>query len=101
MSSVVTAELLYGAHLSSRTAENLRLIARFVAPLPSFYFDDACAEHYARIRVELRRRGNTIGANDLFIAATALANGLTLVTHNTREFERVPGLMLTDWETSA
>ena len=58
------------------------------------------AEHYARIRADLEARGAVIGGNDLWIAATALAHGATLVTNNTEEFSRVPGLLLEDW-TSA
>jgi tRNA(fMet)-specific endonuclease VapC len=55
------------------------------------------AEHYARIRADLERHGVIIGANDLWIAATALAHGATLVSANTGEFSRVPGLALEDW----
>ncbi len=61
-------------------------------------FDDAAAERYGEIRARLQRAGRMIGANDLLIAATALANGLTLITHNTDEFERVEGLVVEDWE---
>ena len=59
------------------------------------------AEAYGRIRADLERRGATIGANDLMIAATALANHATLVTHNTAEFSRVPDLAVEDWETES
>ena len=64
----------------------------------SLPFDDAAAEAYGRLRAELARRGMPIGPNDLMIAAIALAYGFTLVTHNTSEFSRVPGLRLEDWE---
>lgn len=101
ISSVVTAELLYGARNSSRVAENLRAVASFLTPFVSIPFDDACADSYALIRAELRRRGELIGANDMFIAATALTHELTLVTHNTREFGRVPGLVMEDWEAGS
>ena len=57
------------------------------------------APTYGRIRAQLEQAGTPIGPNDMMIAAIALAHGLTLVTHNTREFERVAGLILTDWET--
>jgi tRNA(fMet)-specific endonuclease VapC len=66
---------------------------------PSLPFDDEAAEHYGRIRAELTTEGTPIGGNDFLIAAIALANGLTLVTHNTREFARVTGLTIEDWET--
>ncbi len=98
--SVVRAELLYGAHHSSRIEENLRTLRRFLEPFRSLPFDDASAEHYGIIRAELTRRGRMIGANDLMIAAIARAHGAILVTHNTDEFSRVVGLRLEDWELS-
>lgn len=98
--SVVKAELYCGARKSERQAENLRLVERFFSVFPSFGFDDRCAEVYGSIRSELERSGTPIGPNDLLIATTAIANELILVTHNTREFERVIGLHLEDWETA-
>lgn len=96
--SIVRAELLQGARLSSRVAENLRLVARFLQPFVSVAFDDDCAEKYAEVRSELRREGRMIGPNDLLIAASALTHNLTLVTHNVEEFSRVSGLLIEDWE---
>lgn len=64
-----------------------------------FPFDDAAADAYGKIRAQLSEIGKPIGANDLLIAAIALANNLTLVTHNTSEFARVPGLALEHWES--
>ena len=61
-------------------------------------FDDWAAEEYAKVRADLAAKGTPIGANDYLIAAIALANGLTLVTHNTGEFSRVVGLTLDDWQ---
>ena len=98
LSAVTKAELLYGVHRSSRAAENLRLLERFWTPLISLPFDDRCAEQYGRIRSDLARIGQPIGPNDLLIAATARAHDAVLVTHNTSEFSRVPGLRLEDWE---
>jgi tRNA(fMet)-specific endonuclease VapC len=98
ISSVTRAELLYGARRSARVAENLRLLAMFFAPLVSLPFDDACAEEYGALRASLAGAGRVIGPNDLLIAATALAYDLTLVTHNLREFSRITGLKLEDWE---
>ena len=94
MSSVVKAELVFGARNSSRAAENLRLIAAFWEPFESLPFDDLYAEQYGLIRAELKRQGRLIGASDMLIAATALTYDVTLVTHNTREFARVPRLKL-------
>jgi tRNA(fMet)-specific endonuclease VapC len=96
--SVVKAELLFGAWASQRSAENLRKLEPFFKPLVSLPFDDACADYFGRIRAELKSKGQPIGGNDLFIASIALANDLTLVTHNTKEFSKVSGLRLEDWE---
>ena len=63
-------------------------------------FADDAARHYAEIRADLKKRGQMIGANDLFIAAHARALGLTLVTNNTPEFERVTDLAIENWTTS-
>ena len=62
-------------------------------------FDDVAAHSYGVIRAALETAGQSIGPNDTLIAAIALANGLTVVTHNTRELRRVPGLLVEDWET--
>ena len=99
MSSVVRAELVYGAKKSRKMAANLRLVNAFFEPFGCLPFDDRAADAYGQIRADLERLGQPIGPNDLLIAATALANNLTLVTHNTSEFDRVPGLELEDWET--
>ena len=96
--SVVKAELIYGAYHSSRVAENLRLLDRFFEPFISLSFDDDCCDAYGRIRSDLARTGEPIGPYDLQIAATAVANGLTLVTANTNEFGRVAGLSIENWE---
>jgi len=97
--SVVVAELLYGAHRSASPAKTLPQVRAFCGQYPSSSFDDAAAEEYGSIRAHLVRLGTPIGPNDLMIAAIALANGLILVTHNTVEFSRVPGLLLEDWQT--
>ena len=96
--SMVKAELLYGARHSERIVDNLQLLAEFFAPYRSLPFDDLCAEHYGMIRAELASAGMPIGANDLVIAATARAHDAILVTHNTGEFSRVPGLKVEDWQ---
>jgi tRNA(fMet)-specific endonuclease VapC len=98
LSSVVKAELLYGARNSARIAENLRLLERFFDTIASLPFDDRCAEAYGVLRQELERAGTPIGPNDLLIAATARAHNAVLITHNVREFSRVSELKIEDWE---
>lgn len=98
LSSVVKAELIYGAYRSNRAAENLRTLKRFFVPFTPIAFDNQCVDAYGRIRSGLQIAGTPIGPNDLLIAATAVTHELTLVTHNIREFARVPGLEVEDWE---
>jgi tRNA(fMet)-specific endonuclease VapC len=96
--SVVKAELYLGATRSANPGANRTKVEGFVRPYVSLDFDDAAAEIHANIRHRLERAGMPIGPYDLQIAAIALANGLTVVTHNTTEFGRVPGLKIEDWE---
>lgn len=95
---VVLAELYYGAYKSQRQEANLQLIARLRTQFSSLAFDGMAAVQYGRVRAELERQGKPIGPYDLQIAAVALAQDVTLVTHNTGEFGRVPGLHFEDWE---
>jgi tRNA(fMet)-specific endonuclease VapC len=98
--SVVLGELIYGAMHSgpAHQAPNLALIARLRHQFMSLPFDDRAAEEYGEVRAHLAASGKLIGPNDLMIAAIALANNLVLVTNNTAEFSRVPGLALEDWQ---
>ncbi len=99
--SVVLAELYYGAYHGppANLAHNLGLVASLVGTFVSVPFEDRAAEAAGRIRADLAAKGTPIGPNDLLIAAIALVNSLTLVTHNTAEFSRVVGLTLDDWQT--
>lgn len=96
--SVVKAELFYGAMKSAAPQPTLAKQLRFLNNFISLPFDDAAAEVYGRERARLAKLGTPVGPNDLFIAAIAIANQLILVTHNTREFSRVAGLQIEDWE---
>jgi tRNA(fMet)-specific endonuclease VapC len=97
--SVVLAELLYGAMHSAAAHQvaNLALVSNLRQQFASLPFDDRAAEEYGRLRSHLTTLGTPIGPNDLMIASIALANQLTLVTRNTSEFGRVPGLTLETW----
>jgi tRNA(fMet)-specific endonuclease VapC len=95
--SIVAAELLVGARKSAASLTAQKAVETFLSPYDIVPFDLAAADAYAAIRSELEEDGVCIGPNDLIIAATALAGRATLVTHNTKEFSRVPGLALQDW----
>ena len=94
--SVVAAELAYGV-AKSGSARNRQALEMFLAPLIILPFDDAALWAYGDLRAELERKGTPIGALDTMIAAHALSQQSTLVTNNTREFARVPGLALENW----
>jgi tRNA(fMet)-specific endonuclease VapC len=97
--SIVKAELYFGAAKSRMSETTLLRQRAFAERFVSLPFDDMCAAQYARIRADLELAGTLIGSNDLLIASIALANGLILITHNLREFGRVTGLQLEDWES--
>jgi tRNA(fMet)-specific endonuclease VapC len=99
--SVVKAELCYGAMKSANPERNFAPQQAFLNQFVSLPFDDLAATTFGTVRAQLEVRGTPIGAYDLRIAAIALANNLTLITHNTREFERVDGLQIEDWEVEA
>lgn len=96
--SVVKAELFYGSIRSNNHQKALSAQKLFLAQFISLPFDDRCAEIYGNIRADLAQKGTPIGSNDLQIAAIAVANNLILVTHNVKEFSRVEGLQIEDWE---
>ena len=97
--AVVRAELIYGALRSADPIHNRALVEHFCARFVSLPFDDRAADTYATIRADLSATGQLIGPNDLVIAAIAVVNNTVLVTHNVREFSRVAGLMIEDWES--
>jgi tRNA(fMet)-specific endonuclease VapC len=96
--SIVKAELLYGAAHSADPVKERAKLQPFFVVFTSLPFDDRCAEEYGEIRAHLATAGMPIGPYDLLIAATARAHAITLVTHNTRECGRVPGLSIDDWQ---
>ncbi|MEL7008708.1 MAG: type II toxin-antitoxin system VapC family toxin [Cyanobacteria bacterium J06648_1] len=97
--SVVKAELFYGSMRSNNPKKALQIQKTFVEQFISLPFDDRCALIYGKLRAKLASAGTPIGSNDLLIAAITLANDLILVTYNVREFSRVKGLKLEDWES--
>jgi tRNA(fMet)-specific endonuclease VapC len=97
VSSVTVAELRYGAEKSSRPEQNLEALGRFLLPLEVLVFGGEAAAAYGQVRAGLERAGTPIGPLDTLIAAHAVSVSVTLVTNNTREFRRVPGLEIEDW----
>ena len=96
--SVITyGELLYGAAKSEQSAVALERLRELINLLPALPMPEAAAEAYGRTRAEVEAKGQIIGNNDLWIAAHALAAGLTLVTNNEKEFRRVRGLNIQNW----
>ena len=91
------AELLVGAEKSAKPIENKRSVQAFIKPYALLWPDADIVEHYVSIRCALESIGKCIGEADLWIAATARANGHVAVTNNSDEFKRVPGLMVEDW----
>ncbi|MFZ0770404.1 MAG: type II toxin-antitoxin system VapC family toxin [Candidatus Sulfotelmatobacter sp.] len=96
--SVITyGELLYGAEKSVHRTAALERLRELVHLLPAMALPETAAETYGATRAELESNGEMIGNNDLWIAAHALAAGLTLVTNNEKEFRRVRGLKIQNW----
>jgi len=89
--------LCFGAGKSTLREQALETISSLVALIPVVALDERVGETYGVLRARLESAGKPIGNNDLWIAAHALALGVTLVSNNTREFERVPKLRLANW----
>ena len=98
--SVVAAELAYGV-IKSGSSRNRQALEMFLAPLIILPFEEAAIWAYGELRAELERQGTPIGSLDTMIAAHALSEKAPLVTNNTREFARVPGLRLENWVPGA
>lgn len=97
VSSISISELMYGAAKSQQPEKALEAIAQIGQALEVVAYDEAAAHIYGQLRAGLEQQGQPIGALDTLIAAHALALEATLVTHNVREFGRVPGLRVEDW----
>ncbi len=97
ISSITLAELEYGVEKSSQKVNNQLALARFLAPIEILDFNDFAAKEFGIIRAYLENIGKTIGPFDLQIAAHALAENLTLITNNVKEFSRVPNLKIENW----
>ena len=97
ISSNTLGELYHGAEKSAKVAQNLAVVEEFASLLEVLPYCAKASAHYGAIRSVLEKTGRPIGINDLHIAAHARSEGLTLVTNNLGEFERVPGLLMENW----
>jgi tRNA(fMet)-specific endonuclease VapC len=97
ISAITKSELMYGVEVSPRKQQDRMALDAYLKHVEVLDYPDEAALHYGQIRAALKVAGDMIGANDLLIAAHARSLGFTLVTNNTREFGRVPGLKLENW----
>ncbi len=95
--TITVFELYYGIEKNNSQARNLKALEHFIAPLTVVDFSLEAAKKAANIRATLQKKGLSIGAYDIQIAAIALAEDMTLLTNNIGEFERVDGLLLENW----
>jgi len=95
--SIVKAELLFGAYKSKNRKSNIEKIEKFLEPFEIVAFDDIMAYTYAEIRHATEKSGESVGPNDLFIAAIVRFHEGTLVTNNEKEFGRIEGLKIENW----
>lgn len=97
MSVITYGELLYGAEKSRSRSQALEVLEALAQAIPVLPMDETVSRHYGEIRAALEQAGTPIGNNDLWIAAHARDQQLTLISNNLREFERVPGLKAENW----
>lgn len=97
VSAVTLAELRYGVSKNQHQAKNQAALEEFMLPLEVAAFDEQATVAYGVLRAALKKQGTPIGPLDTMIAAHALSSGVTLVTNNTREFNRVSKLTIVDW----
>ena len=97
VSAITKSELMYGVEVSPRRQKDQDSMNEFLQYVDVLDYPADAALHYAQIRAHLKASGLMIGNNDMLIAAHARCLGLTLVTNNTREFTRVPGLKIENW----
>ena len=95
--TIVLAELYAGAYHLSNPVPLLQNITDLLNDVQILSFDHACAEQFGKVRGSLLQRGISVPTADLMIASVALVHNLTLVTHNTADFQNIPGLRLDDW----
>ena len=97
ISAITFSELQYGVYKSQNIEKNRIALLKFLSSIAILPYKDECGIEYGKIRSFLEKSGTPIGPNDCFISAHALTENCVLVTHNIREFQRVPHLLVEDW----
>lgn len=97
ISAITFSELMFGVENSSNREKNLAALNFFLLKIDIVPYDDQAAYAYGEIRKQLKQKGRIIGGMDMLIAAYARSSDAVLITHNTREFNRVQGLRIEDW----
>ena len=97
LSSITLSELYYGARKSRKIKQNIKRLEEFVCPFDVLIYDEAAAQEYGKIRVQLEKKGQVIGPLDMLIAAHAKSRNLILVTNNVKEFKRIQSLKIENW----
>ena len=97
ISSLTVAELEFGVQNSEREEQNRIALLKFLSIFNILNFDDGDAIDYGKLKVDLRRKGESIGPIDMLLAAQALNKEMIFVTNNVKEFKRVKGLKIEDW----
>jgi tRNA(fMet)-specific endonuclease VapC len=97
ISSITLSELMYGVSESTKPEQNQMALTQFMAPLEILPYGDDAAQYYGELSVHLEKKGTPIGSLDMLIAAHALSTACTLITHNEKEFTRIPNLEIENW----
>jgi len=97
ISAITRGELIYGVENSAQPKKNLEIVNGLLSRLEIASFEEYASDHFGQLRAELYKKGKPIGPYDMLIAGHARAMGLILITNNTKEFERVPGLRIQNW----
>jgi tRNA(fMet)-specific endonuclease VapC len=97
ISSITLSELEYGVYKSNQVEKNLAALEMFITPLSILFYNSDAAKIYGQIRATLEKKGTTIGAMDMLIAAHAISENCLLVTNNEKEFQRIPELKIENW----
>ena len=95
--NITVAELYFGAYNSQRVAENLIRVQKFIQNIEVIYLDDRAGQKFGELKASLRKIGQPIADFDLLIASIALTKNYSLVTNNTRHYQRIPELKLENW----